>query len=211
MNELPLTLFDVIVLVVVGLSALAALTRGAVAEILGLASWAGAAVIAFAALPWAGPMVRAAVASDPIADLLAVAGVFLVALVMLKLVTGTVSRAVAGSALGPIDKLLGLVFGALRGAVVVAAAYLVASHLLKPEMQPDWIRQAYLIEPVRAGSAMLERLVPEAYRREGIAAAGVAVDAAQGVLQDATGAAPAGQGYTPEQRQALEKLLPPQR
>ena len=47
-----------------GLSALAALMRGVVREILGLASWVGAAVVAFLALPYAGPLVRPVVAGD---------------------------------------------------------------------------------------------------------------------------------------------------
>ena len=64
MSGMQLTLFDMIVLVVIGLSALAALTRGAVREILGLASWVGAAIVAFLALPYAAPLVRPVVAGE---------------------------------------------------------------------------------------------------------------------------------------------------
>jgi membrane protein required for colicin V production len=209
MQQLPLTLFDAFVIAVVGLSALVALTRGAVAEILGLLSWIAAGIAAFAALPYLSPMVRQAVGSDTVADALAVAGAFLVALLIAKIVTGVVVRAVEGSALGPLDKLLGLAFGALKGAVLVCAAYLVASSLIKPELQPAWVQQAYLIGPVRQGSALLAGLVPERYRQEGWAAAGAAARAVGGEAARAAGE----HGYTAEQRQALEKLLPasPQR
>ena len=57
---MQLTLFDIIVLVVVGLSALAAMMRGFVRETLALASWVGAAIVAFLAdaYPAAGLALR---------------------------------------------------------------------------------------------------------------------------------------------------------
>lgn len=195
---MQLTLFDVIILAVIGLSALAAFTRGAVAEILGLACWVGAAIVAFLALPFAAPLIRPVVASEALADGLAVVGVFVIALLALKLLTGMLAAAIAGSALGPLDKVAGLLFGAARGAVLVCAAYLVGSYLIKPELQPDWVRQAWLIDPVRRGSLMLERVVPEAYRQDGLGTGTVA--------EPVTG----GQGYTDTQRQALDKLVSPQ-
>jgi membrane protein required for colicin V production len=195
---MQLTLFDVIVLAVIGLSALAAFTRGAVTEVLGLASWLGAAIVAFLALPHAAPLIRPIVASDALADGLAVVGVFLIALLALKLLTGMIAGAIAGSALGPLDKLAGLLFGAARGAVLVCAAYLVGSYLIKPELQPDWMRQAYLIDSVRAGSLLLERALPENYRQAGLGDGAVA--------ERVSG----GQGYTDKQRQALDKLVSPQ-
>jgi membrane protein required for colicin V production len=191
---LPLTLFDAGVIAVVGLSALSALVRGASSEILGLASWLGAGVVAFLAVPYATPLVRPAVASPAVADALAFGGVFLVALLALKLVSGVVARSIAGSAVGSLDKLLGLAFGAARGALIVCAAYLVASYLIKPQLQPDWVNQAYLIEPIRDGAVALERLLPEPYRENGLAAVGGAVDG----------------GADEVRRQALEKLLTPE-
>ena len=85
-----------------------------------------------------------------------------------------------------------------RGAVLVCAAYLVGSYLIKPDLQPDWVRQAWLIEPVRSGSLMLERALPEAYRQDGLEGGTVA--------EPVSG----GQGYTETQRQALDKLVSPQ-
>lgn len=213
MDQLPLTLFDLIVLVVVAFSALLAFARGAVRGILGLASWIGAAVVAFLLVDAVRPMVRAAVASDTIADALSVAGAFLIALIGLKLLAGMIARAVDASPLGPLDKLLGLGFGLLRGAVIVCLAYLLASGVMAPERQPDWVRHAYLIEPVRSGARLLVDSVPESWRREGLAAAGTAIGTAKEAAratQDA-GQPSGGQGYSAEQRQAVDRLLAPQR
>ncbi|MGE3742430.1 MAG: CvpA family protein, partial [Geminicoccaceae bacterium] len=58
MSGVQLTLFDIVAIVIVLLSALAALLRGFVREVLGLASWLGAAIIAFLALPFVTPLVQ---------------------------------------------------------------------------------------------------------------------------------------------------------
>ena len=54
---------------------------------------------------------------------------------------------------GPLDKAArASLFGAARGVFVVCAAYLVGSYLIKPDLQPDWVRDAYLIDPVQEGA-----------------------------------------------------------
>lgn len=196
MDGLPVTLFDVLVIAVVALSALVGLARGAVAEILGLASWIGAAVVAYMARPYAIPLLREAVGNDGMAELLAVAGVFLITLLALKVVTGMIVSAVTGGTLGAFDKILGLGFGAARGAVLVVVGYLIASQFLRPEAQPDWITEAQLIGPVQRGSALLARYVPAPARTDGtMPTAGPAT----------------GPDAAAEQRQALDRLLQPQR
>ncbi len=163
MEALPgLTLFDAIVLAVVGLSALVGLVRGGVAEVLGLASWVGAAALAVVALPHVRPFVREAAGGNGlVADVAGFAGAFVVALLALKLLTAMVGRLVAASPLGGLDKLLGLAFGAVRGALLVCAAYLLASQFVRPDRQPAWVNDAALIRTVREGAAGLARLVPE--------------------------------------------------
>jgi membrane protein required for colicin V production len=196
MSGLQLTLFDIIALVVVGLSALAATMRGAVREILGLASWVGAAVVAFLALPFTSPLVRPVVASDGLADGVAAVSVFLVALVAFKMLSRMMVRAVEGSAVGPLDKLLGFAFGAARGVFVVCAAYLAGTYLIRPELQPEWVRNAYLIGPVQNGAHRLEAFLPEAYRPK--------------PASPPAATATNGEGYSDRERRALEKLLAPQ-
>jgi membrane protein required for colicin V production len=195
MSGVQLTLFDIIVLVVIGLSALAALLRGAVREILGLASWVAAVIVAILALPWFAPLVRPVIAGEALADGVAAVAVFLVALIVFKLLSGVVIRAVDGSAVGPLDKALGLAFGVARGAFLVCAAYLAGSYLMKPEVQPDWVRDAYLIGPVEDGARRIEALLPDAYRPPAAATPPVTAE---------------GQGYTDAEREQLEKLVSPQ-
>ena len=195
MSGVQLTLFDIIVIVVVGLSALAAMMRGFVRETLALVSWIGAAIVAFLALPYVGPLVRPVVAGEALADGVAAALVFVAALIAFKILSGMVTRTVEGSAVSPLDKLLGLAFGAARGVFVLCAAYLAGSYLIKPDLQPEWVRTAYLIGPIQEGARRIEAMLPEAYRPRPAAPPPATAE---------------GQGYTDEQRQALEKLVSPQ-
>lgn len=195
MSGMQLTLFDVVAIAVVLLSALAALLRGFVREVLGLASWLGAAVVAVLAVPYAAPLVQPVIAGETLAKGVAGVGVFVVALVALKLLSGLVVGVVEGSAVGPLDKALGLAFGAARGAFVVCAGYLAAAYLVNPELYPTWVRDAYFIGPVQRGADRIEALIPATYqpRRPEPPTRGAG-----------------GQGYSDGERQALEKLISPQ-
>ena len=120
---------------------------------------------------------------------------FLVALVVLKMLSGIVANAIDGSALGPLDKGLGLAFGAARGAFIVCAGYLAAAYLVKPDLHPTWVRDAYFIGPVRQGADRIEALLPEAYRPRRSETPPPTTD---------------GQGYSGAERQPIEKLASPQ-
>ena len=111
------------------------------------------------------------------------------------MLSGMVARDGRRQRLGPLDKALGLAFGAARGAFVVCAAYLVVSYLIKPDLQPDWVRNACLIGPVRRVRAGSRLFCPRPTGRRPARSAAGHVE---------------GQGYTDEQRQALDKLVSPQ-
>ena len=64
-----------------------------------------------------------------------------------------------------LDRVLGMAFGAARGAVIVSAAYLGLTIALAPEEQPEWIRDALVLPYVQEGAGLLQRFVPETPRR----------------------------------------------
>ena len=155
-------------LAVVGLSALLALARGAVREVLGLATWIGAVAVAFAGFPPARPLVATYIQEPLIADAATLALVFLVPFILFKILASTISRLVVGVGLGPLDSVLGLGFGALRGVLIVCAAYLVlAVH--PPERQPAWVRDARLLPQVQRGVQARARARPAAARPDAAA------------------------------------------
>ena len=72
----------------------------------------------------------------------------------------------ASSALGPLDRSLGLVFGFLRGALLICIAWLVLLWILPREDHPKWLKEARALPLVERGSVMLTTLIPERFRSE---------------------------------------------
>ena len=179
MNELGLTIFDVGVLLVVGLSALLSLMRGGVREVFNLASWIGALMVAFYSYAQFRPMVMDAVKNDLIADIATAVLVFFVPLVVFKLIGGMISSAIAGSALGPLDRLLGLVFGFARGALIVCAGYLIAGELMSRDQFPDWVKNGITRPKVEEGADWLAQYVPDDWLARSQEAMSDAIDRAR--------------------------------
>ena len=131
------------VLAVLALSAVVALFRGLVQEVLGIGAWVGAALAALALQPVLSPYLLPSVETPWIADAIALAGVFLVVLVALKIAISMIARRVQDSALGGADRALGMVFGLARGAFLVVVAYILGGVVLsEPERWPDPVREA---------------------------------------------------------------------
>lgn len=124
-------------LALVAISAVLAYARGLVRETLSILGWVIAAVAAFAFAPAMEPLMREVpVLRDVIGgscELGVLTGfvvVFAVALVVVSIFTPLLSGAVQNSALGPVDQGLGLVFGVLRGALLIAIALVVYDRVL---------------------------------------------------------------------------------
>ena len=215
---------DISVLVVLGLSTLLAFSRGFVRELLSILSWVGATIITIFFFPSALPIAEAQIADDLLAKIATGVVLFVVSLFVLGFVNHFISSRVQKSVLGSIDRLLGLVFGVVRGVIVVALAHMAMTLIFPdPKERPEIITTAKS-EPYAADAAeyLIGLLPPDLLEKggvildEGLAAAEKG-GAAIGVLQQA---APAdteetpnqdGQdgksGYNDAERKDLERLL----
>lgn len=150
---------------VVLISALIALFRGLVREVLSLGAWAGAAAAGFFSRPYLLPHTTKLIEPQMAADAVGTGAVFLVALVILKLLCNWIADRVQDSALGGIDRVLGLLFGAARGAVVLVLAYILAG-MFAPETQawPEPVKQARSLPFIAQGAEAVVARLPEPYR-----------------------------------------------
>jgi membrane protein required for colicin V production len=160
MPGLAPTAFDIAALAVIALSVLVAFLRGFLRETLTIVTWVGAGVAAYFAFPYARELARKTIETEWLADAAALCVVFVVPLIGLKVAASLVADHIPGGTLGTIDRLVGLAFGAARGAVVVCAAYLGLVVLIAPEDQPEWVRNALILPYVKDGAALLTRLIP---------------------------------------------------
>jgi membrane protein required for colicin V production len=157
-----MTWVDGVVLAVLLLSAGLAYFRGMVREVLGIGAWIGAVVLAFLALPTTDPLVAGYVQPDWLATGIAIGAVFLFVLVILKILIHWIAGKVQRSALGGVDRALGLVFGLARGAFIVVLAYIVGALAMPAsDRWPEEVRQARSL-PLAADGArwMVEQLPP---------------------------------------------------
>ncbi|MEM7190062.1 MAG: CvpA family protein [Pseudomonadota bacterium] len=130
------TYVDAIVAVVVLLSALLAYSRGFTREVLAIIGWVAAGFAAFYFAPMLEPIIRelpvvgpflaeSCVISMIVAFSLVVAAVLLVLAVFMPVFASVVLE----SALGPIDRVLGFLFGVARGLLLLVIGYLIYGYL----------------------------------------------------------------------------------
>ena len=106
--------FDLAILGVIAISAIFAFARGFVREVLSIVAWIGAGLTTLYAFNHVYRLVIRFVTTPLLADLIAGAGLFVTSLIVLTILTGYLARFVQSSALSPIDRTLGLIFGLAR-------------------------------------------------------------------------------------------------
>jgi len=159
-----MTWFDLAMLGVLALSALLAFFRGFVREVLGVGAWVGAILVSFWFYPFVAPKFEQWISAKELADPAAIAVIFVIALIVLSVISSWVGALVRGSALGGVDRTLGLVFGLGRGAVVLIFCYVAAGLVTTPQDWPEPIRDARLLPYVYEGAEQVVALLPAHYR-----------------------------------------------
>lgn len=119
---MSITLLDGLFVGLVILSAILAMVRGFSREILSIASWVAAAVAAYLFYKQLAPHLESYVGEGVIANIVAAGIIFIVALIVVTLVTMRIADMIIDSRIGPLDRSLGFVFGAVRGIIVAAVA-----------------------------------------------------------------------------------------
>ena len=154
-----MTGFDYVVLGIVGLSVLLSIMRGFVREILALASWVIAFIVARLYATDLIPLLPEAIPNDALKMLAAFLIVFLTTLLLCSLLAIALSQLFKKAGLGFLDRGLGAVFGALRGALVVCLLVLLAGFTALPK-EPLW-RNAMFAAPLEALVVMLLPWMPD--------------------------------------------------
>ncbi|OYX02843.1 MAG: hypothetical protein B7Z12_11265 [Caulobacter vibrioides] len=156
-----MTLFDLIAVMIILVSALVGFTRGAVRELVTVFAFTLAALAAVYLLPFAGPLFRDLMKPAWVGTAAAVVVVFVVAYIALRLAGHWVTaRLHTQAALGTLDRLIGLAFGVLRALVFLGVFYLVFSVATPPELTPPWIANARLLPLARGSATALQALAP---------------------------------------------------
>ncbi|MEM7173379.1 MAG: CvpA family protein [Pseudomonadota bacterium] len=160
MDSLPINVTDLIIIIVIVISGLFSFLRGLVHEVLAVGSWVGATFVTLYSFPYATELASQIISVKLIAEWTAGVVTFIVALVVFSLITRLLARQVQQSGLGPLDRTLGLLFGFVRGAVLVCLAWMVLALFIPREDWPESVQEAKTLPLVAAGSSVLLSLAP---------------------------------------------------
>ena len=172
-------IFDAVVIVVVLVSALIAFLRGLIREILTILGVAGGAGAAYFIGPMVSPMARGWVTPQVadgedmpkfmdivpypvLGDVIAYGAVFVLFVIILSVISHFLSGWVKSIGLGMADRLLGALFGFVRGLLVVTVFFL-PFYLLIDKKERDkwsWVQESKTMPYVEKSAAFVDRYLP---------------------------------------------------
>lgn len=134
---------DIIILSIIGISVIIGLLRGFVREVLSLVAWVAAFWIAFAFTQRASGLLTEHVSIPTARYVIAFVCLLLLALLAIGLINHFIGKLISRGGLGGTDRMLGLVFGVVRGVAIVGILVFLAG--LTPVPQDPWWRESVLL------------------------------------------------------------------
>ena len=147
---------DWILLAVLGLSLLLGMWRGIVQEVLSLAGWVAAFYVSQMFAPQAAAWLPMEGSSQMLRYAAGFVVVFIAVLIGTALVSWLIKKLVSAVGLGPLDRLLGSLFGLMRGVVILLAVTVLVgmtpmrdTEAWKQAQGAQWLQQfLHVLKPV---------------------------------------------------------------
>jgi membrane protein required for colicin V production len=158
---MPITFLDLILLVVMLISAMLAMIRGFMREILSIAAWAIAAIATVYSYAKLLPLAKQYFNNDIVAAAAVIGGVFLGTLLIVSVLTVRVSDMILDSRVGALDRTLGFLFGLGRGLIIVVVAFLFFDWLVPAKSQPAWVQSAKSKVVLQSTGDWLKAMLPD--------------------------------------------------
>ena len=155
---MPITLLDIVLILVMLVSGLLAMVRGFMREVLSITAWILAAVATLYSYGKLLPYAKQYFNSDIVAAVAVVGSVFLLTLLVVSVFTIRVSDMVLDSRVGALDRTMGFIFGLARGFLLVAIVFILFSALARD--QPTWITEARSYPILKQTQVAIESLLP---------------------------------------------------
>ncbi len=211
------TFVDALLIGIMLISGILALMRGFTREVLSVLSWGGAALAAYFLRPFLTETARSYFheADKWVADIVLVAAIFLVALIIISVLTMRMSDWVLDSSIGVLDRTVGFAFGLVRGLLLVVVCYLFFIWLVNRDDHPSQLRNAATLPFIDATAEVIisylpieiaEALKSKTYGNDA-GSSGPDGDVQPGIEPDAPADSSSNEGYNGNERSGLNQLL----
>ena len=154
-----MTVVDVILIVVICLSALFSLIRGFVKEAISLATWIIAIWLAATFTPKLAEMLPSGIESEAVRQAVGFGVLFVLSLMVGALVNMLISQLVKKTGLSGADRLFGVVFGVLRGGLIIIVFVVIGGMTPLPET--DWWQSSVLLQWFESAAIVIQQYIPE--------------------------------------------------
>jgi membrane protein required for colicin V production len=175
--------FDIAIIATLALSILVGLWRGFICEVMALACWILAFWVAWMFGPALADRFSASISAPSVRVLLGYALCFVTVLVAGAILSFLLRKLVSGSGLSGTDRLLGMVFGLVRGFALVVLIVLLMKFT--PVVRDDWWQNSRMLPTFEQGARWVTTYLPESVARYLEPAAAAVPAAAGGLLQQA--------------------------
>ena len=152
---------DVIILIIVAISALIALNRGLIKEVLSIVGWFLSIAAIIYLLPTCLPFAKKFISSGIIAGVITALSIFVVFFIVWIYSTGQVIGKIRTSKLNGLDRLLGLFFGVMRACLLVVLFDIMVSWIIPEDKQPKTFAESKYYQLAGSFAKPLEDMIPE--------------------------------------------------
>jgi len=178
-------LVDIIALVIVLISTIIAFLRGFIREVLTIVGVVGALVASYHVGPLLLPVMEGWLGVDPnaepedvkrlfdiipytyVAQFLAYGLVFLIVVIILSIISHMIAEGVRSIGLGAVDRSFGVIFGLLRGILLLGILYLPVHLTIEQKTVDRWFEESRMHVYIKATAEAIADYLPEE-AKEGI-------------------------------------------
>lgn len=154
---------DVVFLIITGISALVGIARGMTKELLSLSGWVLAAATVFYMVPILDPVMQKYIASKVLASVVSGMVILIVFCVVWILTVDKIASVVRSSKLSALDRVLGFVFGTVRGIVIVILIAMMLTTLIPEESKKGVFAESKYFNEAAECAEPLMAMVPQSW------------------------------------------------
>ena len=158
---------DLVITAVVVISVIFAFYRGLLRELLGMTSW----ILAGLGAIWSyDPFLKfftGRVEKVQIWTIVATITTALIILIVMTLINAHITGKLRKSALSGLDRILGIIFGVLRAALLITLVWMFARQMMFPPQKIAEMKKENVVIPyMNQGADWMEKLLPESIQRD---------------------------------------------